>query len=114
MVNVCRSCGEQADSLYDCPECSDAFCVDCRLPADHDCDQETSENSGTSPDDADFKFRWYHHTIAVGMFLTTIGQYESTAAMAGALLGSYLVTYAGVGTFHAVKNRNKSKSSTSS
>lgn len=33
----CPSCGDRVENTYNCRDCGDAFCVDCRLSDDHDC-----------------------------------------------------------------------------
>jgi hypothetical protein len=43
---TCPSCGEEVDSLYDCPDgCGESFCVDCRLARDHDCNQQEADQA---------------------------------------------------------------------
>lgn len=37
----CPSCGDRVENTYDCRQCGDAFCIDCRLPDDHECVSET-------------------------------------------------------------------------
>lgn len=34
---TCAECGDEVGTSYDCRDCGDAFCVDCRLPGDHEC-----------------------------------------------------------------------------
>jgi len=42
---VCESCGDQVDNTYDCRDCGDGYCIDCRLPADHECPEHEQEGS---------------------------------------------------------------------
>ncbi|WP_136717267.1 AN1-type zinc finger domain-containing protein [Halorientalis salina] len=41
-MGTCAECGEGMDTTYDCHDCGNAFCVDCRLPDDHDCTPATA------------------------------------------------------------------------
>jgi hypothetical protein len=45
MAAVCAECEEGVDTTYDCRECGDAYCVDCRVPTDHDCEGGTVDES---------------------------------------------------------------------
>ncbi|SDF02560.1 B-box zinc finger protein [Halorientalis regularis] len=49
MGAVCPSCEAEVSNTYDCRDCGDAYCVDCRLPDDHECDAEveTEADGGT-------------------------------------------------------------------
>ncbi|RXK51964.1 AN1-type zinc finger domain-containing protein [Halorientalis pallida] len=50
MGAVCPSCETEVSNTYDCRNCGDAYCVDCRLPDDHDCDAEVeAEADGGTP-----------------------------------------------------------------
>ncbi len=40
MGAVCPSCENEVSNTYECRDCEGAFCVDCRLPDDHECDAE--------------------------------------------------------------------------
>jgi hypothetical protein len=41
MGAVCPSCENEVSTTYDCRDCGGTYCVDCRLPDDHECDAET-------------------------------------------------------------------------
>jgi hypothetical protein len=51
MPTVCDSCGDEVDTTYDCRECGDAYCIDCRLPADHECESIVNQEDETGPED---------------------------------------------------------------
>lgn len=46
MTTVCTECGDEVGSTYDCRDCGAAFCVDCRLPEDHDCAAQVEHDGG--------------------------------------------------------------------
>lgn len=45
---TCAECGDGMDTTYDCRDCGEAFCVDCRLPGDHECTPSTESVSGST------------------------------------------------------------------
>ena len=49
MGAVCPSCETEVSNTYDCRDCGGSFCVDCRLPDDHECDaaMEAEADGGT-------------------------------------------------------------------
>jgi len=49
MATVCTECGDEVGTTYDCSDCGEAFCVDCRLPDDHDCDAQIEQDGGSEP-----------------------------------------------------------------
>ena len=98
-METCPSCGEQANSLYECHDCKQGHCVECRLPESHDCEPvaaaptESGEKSG---------FRWYHHTIAIVLgastaFRNTAGSdLNLIAGLVGGFIGAYALVYLGL------------------
>ncbi|MFB6179539.1 MAG: AN1-type zinc finger protein, partial [Halorientalis sp.] len=40
---TCAECGDTVGTTYDCYDCGESFCVDCRLPDDHECTATTDE-----------------------------------------------------------------------
>lgn len=102
---TCPECGTATDTLYDCPDCGDEFCVDCRLPQDHECpeneategEQGDSTTSGESTSEYGVVKRnagWIlAGLMAIGSLgggLPANGPYEAL----GALIGIGLATYA--------------------
>lgn len=47
MATACAECGDEVGTTYDCRDCGAAFCVDCRLPDDHDCEATIEHDGGT-------------------------------------------------------------------
>ncbi|MFD1585789.1 AN1-type zinc finger protein [Halorientalis brevis] len=39
----CAECGDGIETAYDCRDCGDAFCIDHRLPGDHECASGTED-----------------------------------------------------------------------
>lgn len=52
----CPSCGDRVENTYNCRDCGDAFCVDCRLPGDHDCVSEGGNDSSEPASASDDSF----------------------------------------------------------
>lgn len=50
----CPSCGDRVENTYNCRDCGDAFCVDCRLPGDHDCVSREGTDSSASASSGSF------------------------------------------------------------
>ncbi|MFB6141894.1 MAG: hypothetical protein ABEJ30_00965 [Halorientalis sp.] len=48
MTVSCPSCGDQVETTYRCRACTDEFCIECRRPADHDCDPSTATAGSTT------------------------------------------------------------------
>jgi hypothetical protein len=58
-MTTCPACGEAVDTRYECRDCGEKHCVDCRLPADHDCVIETAEEKTTGTDEQSKPIREY-------------------------------------------------------
>jgi len=48
-MGTCAECGDAVGTTYDCRDCGEAFCVDCRLPDDHVC--TTGDRAATGATD---------------------------------------------------------------
>jgi hypothetical protein len=53
MGAVCPSCEAEVSNTYDCRDCGGAYCVDCRLPDEHECTAgiEAEADGGTRTGD---------------------------------------------------------------
>ena len=39
MINKCKNCGKTTPFEFICSHCNKEFCVDCRLPETHNCEE---------------------------------------------------------------------------
>jgi len=46
---VCEACGDEVSTTYDCRDCGEEYCVDCRLPTEHDCSAQEVEETAQTP-----------------------------------------------------------------
>lgn len=42
-MHHCVSCESDVETQYDCPDCGDEYCAECRAPINHDCPQNQPE-----------------------------------------------------------------------
>lgn len=106
---TCQACTEGVDALYECRECGDEFCVDCRLPAAHTCEQPLETTAGSDGDASGFQ--WYHHLVAIVLGgMSTASNGEGVVFMLGSVFAWYVIIYGVFGLWAFISDRRASPS----
>jgi len=110
---TCPACESNVETLYDCRQCGGSFCVDCRLPDDHECAGETADQTSSGSWLPGFlgEWRWYHFLIAIVWFgYALLGQRatssaEFTGMVFGSLVGVIVFIQAGRWIWSSVRSK---------
>jgi len=106
----CPSCDASVENLYACPDCDREHCVDCRLPAAHDC-EPPEPAADTSSDSDSVTRRWAGLTplqwlaVPVVALLARAGgtPEPGIAYLVGNIVGAFLIVYAGAALVERVR-----------
>lgn len=93
-MHTCQSCDSAVENEYDCPDCGEGYCVDCRVPSDHACvDRADSTKSASYKL---FGLPWTYHVVGLIWLVATlsIGSYNSIIAAVTGVGMSVVVVYA--------------------
>jgi len=93
-MHTCQSCDSAVENEYECPDCEERYCVDCRVPSEHEC--INTADSGRSATYTLFGLPWTYHVVGLIWLAATlsIGSYNSIIAAITGVGMSVVVVYA--------------------